>query len=468
MTAETAPPVTTPRAPRIMLVDDEPYILEALQRQLRAEPIEVLPFNDPLKALESFFQAGEFAVIVSDNLMPGLKGLELLARAREFAPQVRRVLLTGHTDLNQAIEAFNEGLIHRFINKPWDTADLIGVLREELDKYRSAAPLGAERADAATPAGGAEGRLHQTVQELKQALTQVALYEDGNRTRRLRVTPQMRRLSFLVVDGNASVRRLLVTTLQKAGILAVTAVPSAEEALVYLRQVAAVDVILSEWTLPGVDGMGLFQALRGGETPSAKAIFILMTTRENRKAVEFALGQGVDYYLIKPFHLDSLFEQLDRRLRRSRKETPESRIAKLRKLHFVVSNSDQDSRYKIQQILLINGVQNVTIADSAAKALRVVQERRVDVLVLDCNLLDVYWPELRVQLDQLSGEQIPPTVVVTSVSPMPNEFERIYAAGITTFLPGPVRQREFLEGVFKALESDERTDVLDDLGSAAG
>jgi len=443
-----------------MLVDDEPYILEALKRQLRAEPVDVRSFQDPLQALESLFQEGEVAIIVSDNLMPGLKGIELLTRAREFAPQVRRVLLTGHTELNQAIDAFNDGVIHRFINKPWDTNDLISVLREELDKYRSESKAG--RAGPAEPGPGVAASLHRTVQELKQALTQVALYEDSNHTRRLRVTPQMRRTTFLIVEGNADVRRLLVTTLQKVGVLSVNAVESTEEALSYLRQAPAVDVILSEWILPGLDGMALLEALRAGQTASARAIFILMTSRENRKAVEFALNQGVDYYLIKPFHLETLFEQIERRQRRNRKDAPESRVAKLRKLHFVVANSDQDSRYKIQQILLINGIQKVTIADSAGKAMRVVSEREVDVLVMDCNLLDVYWPDLRARLEELCGDRLLPSVVVTSVSPMPQEFERIYEAGIIAFLPGPVRQRELFDAVFKALEGDGRGDILDD------
>jgi DNA-binding NtrC family response regulator len=448
---------------RLLLVDDEPYILEALQRQLKGEPYEVETFEDPVKALESLFQGGECAIIVSDNQMPGLSGLELLARAREFVPQARRVLLTGHTELNAAIDAFNEGVIHRFINKPWDTSDLRSVLREECRNYEH------ERSSAGTPpavstAAGSQANteLQTTVQELKQALTQVALYQDGSQTRRQRLTPKMRRMSFLVVDGHAEVRQLLVNTLQKAGIMAVSAVASTEAALSYVRQAPPLDVILSEWDLPGLDGMALFDALRAAQIPSAKAIFILMTTREDRKAVEYALKMGVDYYLIKPFHLDTLFNQIDRRLQRIRKESPESRIARLRKLHVVISNSDQDSRYKIQQILLVNGIGNVTIADSASKALRVVQERKVGVMILDCNLADLDLDQLRPQLQELSGEFLAPSLVVTSVSPLPEEFERVHQAGITAFLPGPVSQRDLFDAIFKALEDDERHDILDE------
>ena len=451
----------SPAKPRLLLIDDEPYILEALARQLRAEPFEVKAYRNPLDALESLFQLGEFAIIMSDNQMPGLKGLDLLARAKEFAPHTRRLLLTGHTELNEAIAAFNDGVIHRFINKPWDADDLVKVLREELAAYEATRRHVELRGAPAAPSGEAHGNLRATVEELKQALTQVALHEDSNRTRRLHVTPQMRRLTVLVVEENAKVRQLLVKTLQSAGMMSVSAVGGVEEALRHLHQVPAVDVILSEWNLPGLDGMALFQALRSGQTPSAKAIFIIMTTRENREAVEQALSTGVDYYLIKPFHLDTLFDQIDKLLRRGRKDATESRVARLRKLQFVVSNIDRDTRYKIQQMLALNGMLNVSLADSVSKALRVIQERKVDVLILDCNLVDVQWAGLRFQLREVSGKNLPPSVVVTSISPMPQEFERIHEAGITAFLPGPVRQRDLIDSIFKALENDERHDILD-------
>jgi CheY-like chemotaxis protein len=451
----------TPDRPKLLLVDDEPYILEALVRQLSEEPYQVATFDDPLKALESVFQGDEFAIIVSDNAMPGLKGLDLLKRIKEFAPQARRLLLTGHTELNDAIAAFNDGIIHRFLNKPWDSGDLIAVLREELSHYQSESRPSGGRPTASVMDPNSHARFQETVENLKQALTQVALHEDSNQLRRLRVSPRIRRMTFLVVDGNPKVRHLLVKTLQGVGILAVHAVASTEEALRFLRQMPLVDVILAEWNLPDLDGMALFDALRVNRTTSRKALFILMTTREHREAVEFALKSGVDYYLIKPFHLETLIQQIEKRLRPVHKDSPESRIAKLRGLHFLICNMDQDSRYKIQQTLLINGVGNVTIADSGAKAVRVIKERKADILILDCNVLDVDLSELKQQLEELSGSAVPPSVVVTSVSPMPQEFERVYQAGITAFAPGAIQQRDLFDAVFKALEDDNRYDVLD-------
>ena len=113
-------------------------------------------------------------------------------------------------------------------------------------------------------------------------------------------------------------------------------------------------------------------------------------------------------------------------------------------------------------MLLLNGLLNVTTANSGAKFLRVVQERPVDVAILDCNLVDLNWPELRAQLRELSGVVEPPSVVVTSISPMALEYERIHEAGIAAFLPGPIRQRDLIDSIFKALENDGRDDILND------
>jgi len=447
--------------PQLLLIDDEPYVLEALRRLLQGEPYDAHACNNPLEALEWLANQTQCAIILSDNLMPGMKGLELLTRAKDVTPHTRRLLLTGHTELNEAVDAFNRGVIHRFLNKPWDANELRTVLREELQSYQRASEDSQQRAAAEEISQRARAQLRNALQELKQALTQVALHEDSTRTRRLRLTPRLRRLSIHIVEGDVKVRQLLVSALQNAGILAVSASGNVEQALRYLREVPAVDLILCEWSLPEFDGLALFQALRAGQTNSARALFILMTAREHRQAVEQALAAGVDYYLIKPFHLEMLFEQVERLLNRARKEPRETKLAALRNLRFVISNIDHETCYRIRQMLVLNGLQNVTLANSGAMFLRVVQERPVDVAIVDCNLVDLDWPDLRARLKEMSGDNWPPAVVVTSISPIAQEFERIHAAGFNAFLPGPIRQRDLIDSIFKALEGEERFDIFD-------
>ena len=103
--------------PRILLVDDEPNVIDGLRRRLRTE-YEVFSANDGASALKLLEQSGELHVIVSDMRMPGMNGAALLAETYRQYPDMVRMLLTGHTDLESAIAAINEGQIFRFLVKP--------------------------------------------------------------------------------------------------------------------------------------------------------------------------------------------------------------------------------------------------------------------------------------------------------------------------------------------------------------
>src|ERR1700712_1968104 len=102
--------------PRILLVDDEPALLEGLERHLR-KPFEVHTSTSAAQALELIALKGPFAVVVSDMRMPHVNGAVFLARVREIAPDTVRLLLTGHADTESAIAAVNEGQIFRFLTK---------------------------------------------------------------------------------------------------------------------------------------------------------------------------------------------------------------------------------------------------------------------------------------------------------------------------------------------------------------
>jgi class 3 adenylate cyclase len=106
--------------------------------------LRVTSFSDSAAALESLDRR-HFALILSDNRMPGVTGLELLQAAKARSPNTRRILITGYTDLDEAVQAFNEKWIHRFIRKPWEAAELLGVIREELSIYAEQEREGTDR-----------------------------------------------------------------------------------------------------------------------------------------------------------------------------------------------------------------------------------------------------------------------------------------------------------------------------------
>jgi FixJ family two-component response regulator len=123
---------------KILFVDDEPAILDAYQRVLR-QMFHVSTALGGEKALSLIQTNGPFAVIISDMRMPGMNGAEFLAQVREKAPQTVRMLLTGHSDLNVAIEAVNQGKIFQFLSKPCEKEVLVAAIRSGLEQYRAAA-----------------------------------------------------------------------------------------------------------------------------------------------------------------------------------------------------------------------------------------------------------------------------------------------------------------------------------------
>lgn len=113
---------------RILFVDDEERILRSLALQFRRE-YEVLTESDPRRALERL-KSERVQIIVSDQRMPQMSGAELLAQAQAIAPDTLRILLTGYSDLDAAVEALNSGGIFRYLTKPWDQQEMAFTLRQ--------------------------------------------------------------------------------------------------------------------------------------------------------------------------------------------------------------------------------------------------------------------------------------------------------------------------------------------------
>lgn len=103
--------------PRVLLVDDEPNVIEGLTRRLRRD-FQLFSAGDGAQALRLLEQEGEMDVIISDMRMPNMNGAQLLAEVRRYYPDMVRILLTGQSDLESAISAVNEGQIFRFLSKP--------------------------------------------------------------------------------------------------------------------------------------------------------------------------------------------------------------------------------------------------------------------------------------------------------------------------------------------------------------
>jgi diguanylate cyclase (GGDEF)-like protein/PAS domain S-box-containing protein len=131
------------RKERILLVDDEPQVLVALEDAL-SDDFVVLSTDEPERALRLAQEQPEIAVVISDQRMPLMSGSELLVRLRKCS-LASRILTTGYADLSAVTRAVNEGQIFAYISKPWDRNELLEKIQHAAERFRLSQKLAEER-----------------------------------------------------------------------------------------------------------------------------------------------------------------------------------------------------------------------------------------------------------------------------------------------------------------------------------
>jgi DNA-binding NtrC family response regulator len=119
----------------ILCVDDEPLVLKALVRALRPEGYTIYAAPGPVQAFEVMSSAN-VDLVLSDNMMPGMNGLDFLIKVKEMRPDTVRIILTGQSTLEMAIRAINEGQIYRFLEKPWNDTEMRITIRLALSALK--------------------------------------------------------------------------------------------------------------------------------------------------------------------------------------------------------------------------------------------------------------------------------------------------------------------------------------------
>src|ERR1700756_2415368 len=120
---------------KILLVDDDRYILDGYRRSLRSE-FSMETAQSGQEALELLEDKTAYAVVISDMRMPGMDGIELLKRVKKVSPDTARIMLTGNAEVQTAIEAINEGSIFRFLIKPCSKETIAKSITSALVQYR--------------------------------------------------------------------------------------------------------------------------------------------------------------------------------------------------------------------------------------------------------------------------------------------------------------------------------------------
>jgi YesN/AraC family two-component response regulator len=135
------PPEGTPMQIRLLIVDDEPHVLAALQRALRlhfGQRLQITLQANAMAALR-LVRATPFDVVVSDMRMPAMDGLSFLERVAQLQPRAVRMILTGSADFETAQRAINEVGLFRYLTKPWHDLELASHLEAAIERAAEAA-----------------------------------------------------------------------------------------------------------------------------------------------------------------------------------------------------------------------------------------------------------------------------------------------------------------------------------------
>jgi response regulator RpfG family c-di-GMP phosphodiesterase len=118
---------------KILVVDDEPANLRLLERLFRRD-YQCLTASSGMEALQLLSQH-DIALLITDQRMPHMTGIELLQQAADLRPHMVRMILTGYTDMGTLVEAINCGQVYKYVTKPWNNQELQLTVSRALEHY---------------------------------------------------------------------------------------------------------------------------------------------------------------------------------------------------------------------------------------------------------------------------------------------------------------------------------------------
>lgn len=154
----------------LLVLDDEPDVVKSIKDLFRLD-YRVLGTTSPTEGLE-LLDKNDVHVVMTDQRMPEMSGVEFLRRTRARHPETVRLLMTGYTDIRTVIDAINQGHVYRYITKPWDPDELQTIIKDAIERYG----LFAERRGLIEQLQQSNAKLQQADQ-LKTAFIRVASHE---------------------------------------------------------------------------------------------------------------------------------------------------------------------------------------------------------------------------------------------------------------------------------------------------
>lgn len=276
---------------RILIVDDEQNVLNALRRELHGE-YQVETFDKPEEALEHCLHA-QFDLVIVDYQMPGMNGIQFLKQFGQLQPDAARLVLSGEADLGAVAGAINETHIYRFIGKPWDSAELVATLAQAL-AHRAILLENRRLAEVCRK------ELNWQRAEDPEKLYQVLVVDDEPNvlsavTRDLTVRERFDDLHAALLHADdpehSSAHRDFRFNVHTA--------TSPLQALERARQVIF-DVVVADYLMPEMDGLRFLEAIRKIQPDATRVLF---SGHADKEVLVKAINDSEIYgYIAKPWH----------------------------------------------------------------------------------------------------------------------------------------------------------------------
>ena len=239
---------------KVLCVDDEPNIVRALQWLLQKE-FDVKTATSGQDAI-ALVRVNDFDVVISDQRMPGMTGVELLREIRKLAPRAMRILLTGYSDYQAILRSVNESEVFRFINKPWNITELPRIVEQAATIAKT------------QPVASGEPELTEDS----------AIVVSGN--------------NLLLIDDDPAMRTAVASVLGNA--VTVQYAPNLAEAVTILNE-QPISVIVSETRVGSIDATRLIRLMK---QKHPEIVTVMLTGENDADTVTSLINQGQIYRFV--------------------------------------------------------------------------------------------------------------------------------------------------------------------------
>jgi DNA-binding NtrC family response regulator len=381
---------------KILIVDDEEKILKSLCRLLMNENYEIKTANSAEEGL-AILKEFPAQLIISDNMMPGMTGIEFFKKVEDLYPNTIRIILTGRADIKVTIASINEGEIFRFLTKPCKGDELKITIANALKYY-------------------------DLIKE-NRSLIQIV---------------RKQRRTVLIVDDDAIIREQLEKELKRNFFNTLLAADGKSALEKFSKN--KVDILILDVKLPDMDGLEVLQKVKE-RNPDCEVIVV--TGFGNQEIAVQSLRRGAIDYIDKPLDMEDLFAALGR---------AQEKLSEKEELSYentILVIDDEELIVKRLKKYLEKEGYAVFTAFNGKEGLIIIENSKIDVLITDIRMGDMDGIEVIQRAKRLYRDI--EGIIITGHKDQELAI-RSLRAGASDYITKPINLDELLFSIKKATE----------------